>query len=451
MYTCPASSLPVRQVIFPLGSRTVAMAASKLTPTLPVSSLALATSRSPGQLRSPTLHPAAAAAGVVTGLSWTLKGAGNGTTVVCATAVHGQDATIQVQGSKWKPTVCVVLVELFNTGTILLGKVAVDSGMFVFSLLCYRSILGAIFILPFALLLESGKWKELDKKALGWLFINAFVGYSLPMAMYYYGLHDTTASYGVIFSSLTPLFTFVLSILLGMETLRLKSKEGSAKVVGALVCFGGALLISLYNGKELHLWSPVIKGITKSSNGVAGGRHHLRGTLLLLGDCICYAFWYPIQVKILKVYPWKHWSSVLTCVLGGLQTCAIGIFLRRDKLAWQVGWNIQLLTIVYSAALGTAAKYWLNLYAVEKRGPVFPPMFSTLSIVFTIVLGALLLGESLTVGSLFGSALVFSGLYMYLYGKAKELHVKTISCSSNEKLQEQPTHDSKCEDTRFGP
>uniref|UniRef100_A0A8R7PLA9 WAT1-related protein n=1 Tax=Triticum urartu TaxID=4572 RepID=A0A8R7PLA9_TRIUA len=87
--------------------------------------------------------------------------------------------------------------------------------MFVFSLLCYRSILGAVFMLPFSLLLESGKWKELDKHALGWLFINAFVGYSLPMALYYNGLHDTTASYGVISSSLTPLFTFVLSILLG--------------------------------------------------------------------------------------------------------------------------------------------------------------------------------------------------------------------------------------------
>uniref|UniRef100_A0A8R7TP55 WAT1-related protein n=1 Tax=Triticum urartu TaxID=4572 RepID=A0A8R7TP55_TRIUA len=167
--------------------------------------------------------------------------------------------------------------------------------MFVFSLLCYRSILGVIFILPFALLLERGKWKELDTKALVWLSINAFVGYSLPMAMYYYGLHDTSASYGVIFSSLTPLFTFVLSILLGMESLRLKSKEASAKVVGALLCFGGALLISMYNGKELHLFTSVIKGIIKISNGVAGGQHHMRGTLLLLGDCICYAFWYPIQ------------------------------------------------------------------------------------------------------------------------------------------------------------
>lgn len=58
-----------------------------------------------------------------------------------------------------------------------------------------------------------------------------------------------------------------------------------------------------------------------------------------------------IQVKVLKVYPWKHWSSVLTCVLGGVQTFTIGIIISRHKLAWQIGWNIQLLTIVYSVSL----------------------------------------------------------------------------------------------------
>ncbi|KAM0828579.1 hypothetical protein ACQ4PT_067447 [Festuca glaucescens] len=433
------------------------MAASTLTATLPIASaLPFASTSRPlpsavthGQLRSPAPLRAVASTGADMGLCWTSKGVGRGTGTAIACAGHGQDTTIQVQGNKWKPAFCVILVELFNTGTILLGKVAVDGGMFVFSLLCYRSILGAIFILPFALLLESGKWKELDKKAIGWLFTNAFVGYTLPMALYYYGLRDTTASYAVIFSSLTPLFTFVLSVLLGMENLRLRSKEGSAKVTGALVCFGGALLISLYNGKELHLWRTIIGGSIKSSSG-AVGEHHLRGTLLLLGDCICYAFWYPIQVKVLKVYPWKHWSSVMTCVLGGLQTCAIGIFLRRDKLAWKLGWNIQLLTIVYSAALGTSAKYWLNLYAIEKRGPVFPPMFSTLSTVFTMGLGALLLGESLTVGSLSGSVLVFAGLYIYLYGKAREQRLKTTSESNNANLQEQPAHDLKGDDPSFG-
>lgn len=58
-----------------------------------------------------------------------------------------------------------------------------------------------------------------------------------------------------------------------------------------------------------------------------------------------------IQVKVLKVYPWKHWSSVLTCVIGGLQTFVIGIIVKRDALSWQIGWNIQLLTIVYSVSL----------------------------------------------------------------------------------------------------
>ncbi|CAM0908256.1 unnamed protein product [Alopecurus aequalis] len=411
------------------------MAASTLTATLPISS---STSRS---LTSP-----AASTGADVGLTWTSKGVGRGSTA----ADHGQDTTAQVQGGTWKPALCVILVELFNIGTIILGKVALNSGMFVFSWLCYRSILGAILLLPFALLLERGRWKELDKKGLGWLFTNAFFGYTLPMTFYYYGLRDTPASYAVIFSCLTPLFTFAVSLLTGMESVHLKSKDGSAKVTGALICFGGALLTSLYNGKELHLWREIIKVIPKNINIVVGG-HRLRGTLLLLGDCISCAFWYPIQVKVLKVYPWKHWSSVLTCALGGLQTYAIGIFLRRDKLAWEIGWNIQLTIIVYSAALGTAAKYWLYLYAVQKRGPVFPPMFSGLSTVFTMILGILLLGENLTIGSLSGSALIFGGLYLYLYGKANEIKAKTTSGSTNVKLEVQSTHDSKSEDLASGP
>ncbi|OEL29614.1 hypothetical protein BAE44_0009363 [Dichanthelium oligosanthes] len=232
------------------------------------------------------------------------------------------------QSGGWKPALAVVLSELFNTGTILLSKVAIDGGTFIFSLLFYRSILGAVFTMPFALFFESGKWKDLDKRALGWLFLNALAGsndgygvltvisliYQIFIAHVIVLLRAMGQSCLLcIFASLTPLVTFVMSILLGMEKLRLRSKEGSSKVTGVLVCFGGALLISLYKGKVLLL---------------------------------CYA----------------------------------------------------IFTFELQAVFGTAAKYWLNLYAVEKRGPVYPPMFSTLSAVFIIILGTLLLGESLTVG-----------------------------------------------------
>jgi hypothetical protein len=82
-----------------------------------------------------------------------------------------------------------------------------------------------------------------------------------------------------------------------MEKLRLGSKEGSSKVTGVLVCFGGALLISLYKGKVLLLGRAIVRAGQEDPNVAAAGPHHLRGTLLLLGNCMSYACWYPIQVR----------------------------------------------------------------------------------------------------------------------------------------------------------
>ncbi|EEC66684.1 hypothetical protein OsI_32988 [Oryza sativa Indica Group] len=112
----------------------------------------------------------------------------------------------------WKAPASMVLVQLFNSGMILLSKVSINDGMFVFALLSYRSVFGAIFILPFALIFERGKWRDIDWSATGWIFFNAFIGYAVPMSLYYYGLKDTTPSYSVIFTNIIPLFTFVLSL-----------------------------------------------------------------------------------------------------------------------------------------------------------------------------------------------------------------------------------------------
>jgi hypothetical protein len=54
----------------------------------------------------------------------------------------------------WKAPAAMVLVQLFNTGMVLLSKVAIGRGMFVFALLGYRSLFGAIVIFPLALLRE---------------------------------------------------------------------------------------------------------------------------------------------------------------------------------------------------------------------------------------------------------------------------------------------------------
>uniref|UniRef100_A0A0E0QX76 WAT1-related protein n=1 Tax=Oryza rufipogon TaxID=4529 RepID=A0A0E0QX76_ORYRU len=56
---------------------------------------------------------------------------------------------------EWGSAACMVLIELFTTGQMLLTKVVVDAGLFVFALLTYRFFLGTIHVLPLAFILES--------------------------------------------------------------------------------------------------------------------------------------------------------------------------------------------------------------------------------------------------------------------------------------------------------
>ncbi|KAJ4780198.1 WAT1-related protein [Rhynchospora pubera] len=322
---------------------------------------------------------------------------------------------------KWKPAVSMVLVQAFLSGMFLLSKVVITDGMFIFALLTYRSLFGALFILPFAFFYERGAWRKLDLKSLIWITFNAFIGYAVPMSLCFYGLQDTTSSYTIIFVNLIPVVTYILALIFRMETLRLRTLPGSLKIIGTLTCFGGTILVSLYKGRVLHLWPAVVARHHQVVQQNASGTNQLRGTILLLASSFTFACWYLLQSKVLKVYPYKYWSSMMTCLFGGIQTGLVGIILKRDRKTWQLGWNLQLLTILYTGAFATAGKYSLNSYAVQKRGPSYPPMFNALSVVFTTILGSLLLGDAITIGSILGVIFIIGGLYLFLFAKGKDL------------------------------
>ncbi|KAF8701583.1 hypothetical protein HU200_033505 [Digitaria exilis] len=252
----------------------------------------------------------------------------------------------------------------------------------------------------------------------------ALCRYAVPTCINYYGLRDATPSYASIFLNIIPLITFILSIILRLEKLQFGTATGSLKVIGVLLAVGGTMIVSFYKGKALHLWGSISQHHRYEQ--VHATNHHVRGTILLLGSSFTFACWYPIQSMVNKVYPHKYWSSTATCFLGGLQTTLIGIILRRDRKTWKLGWDLQLLTIVYTGVFATAVRYNLESWTVAKRGPAYPTMFIPLITVFTTVLDSIFLGDAITVGSILGAATVITGLYVFLWGKSKELPRKEI-------------------------
>jgi len=75
---------------------------------------------------------------------------------------------------------------------------------------------------------------------------------------------------------------------------------GRLKVLGALTCVGGTMIVSLLKGHLLHLWPAHLLKTSHAGAPASGGHHHdmLTGTLFLCGSCLSYALWFIVQVYL---------------------------------------------------------------------------------------------------------------------------------------------------------
>ncbi|KAI5435320.1 WAT1-related protein At1g09380 isoform X1 [Lathyrus oleraceus] len=326
----------------------------------------------------------------------------------------------------------MLLVQIFATGMQLLSRIILVQGSFIFALTTYRYIVAAVSIAPFALYFERGLAKKFNWRILLWLFINALVGMTMSLGLFYFGLRDTTATYSVNFLNLIPICTFLISIMLRIENLKIETLSGKAKCLGTIACVGGALATSLYKGKEFYIGQHhnhyVDKIVTATHK-----THMLHGTFFLIGSCCSYTTWFIMQVKLVKVFPLRYWGTMLSCIMAAIQSAVIGVFINSSKESWRLEWNLQLITILYSGVLATAATFCLLSWAITIKGPTYPSMFNPLTLVFVAILEAIVLGEPLRVGTLLGMILIILGLYYFLWGKRNEMpHMSQTNVAASE-------------------
>ncbi|KAK7301013.1 hypothetical protein RJT34_11868 [Clitoria ternatea] len=334
-------------------------------------------------------------------------------------------------GSK-KGVLSMLLVQIFATVMQVLSRVILVEGTFIFALTFYRHLVAAISIAPFAFYFERGEPKPFNWKVWFWLFINALTGMTMALALFYFGLRDTSATYSVNFLNLIPICTFLTCIIFRLEELRLQTWVGKAKTIGAILCVGGALTTSLYKGKEFYLGTHH----AKSTVVVAHKTHMLQGTFFLLASCFSYTAWFIVQVQLQKVFPLRYFGTMLACVIAAIQSAIIGVIVDSSKAAWRLEWNLQLITILYSGALASGATFCLISWAISVKGPTYPPMFNPLTLIFVALSEAIILGEPLRVGMLLGTVLIIVGLYSFLWGEKNE---KKNRAESNAAAAEVPT------------
>jgi len=100
-----------------------------------------------------------------------------------------------------------------------------------------------------------------------------------------------------------------------LERLKLKELHSQAKLIGTLVSFGGALLMTLYKGPQINLFDHPNTTHQKidESNSYQGQKHWVTGTLFLCLGCLAWSSFYILQVINIFITLIRHVNEYLFC------------------------------------------------------------------------------------------------------------------------------------------
>lgn len=245
-----------------------------------------------------------------------------------------------------------------------------------------RFLLASGFVL--AVLRARNRLRLPDRADLPRLIVLGVLGNVLYQVGFILGLDRTRAGNAALMLAVMPVIVMLLGVRAG-ERHRPRAWFGVA---------ASALGVALVTGSALRL----------------EGREALVGDLILIGAATAWAF-YTVNAKpyidrygSLQTTAWTLWAGAIVLVLIGIPS-----LIRQDWEAVGPGaWG----ALFYSGLLSIGLSYLLWYRGVARLGGARTAIYSNLTPVVGLVVGAVWLGERITAMTLLGAALVVGGVVM---------------------------------------
>ncbi|PIA47339.1 hypothetical protein AQUCO_01400185v1 [Aquilegia coerulea] len=327
--------------------------------------------------------------------------------------------------NKVKPFLAMVFLQVGFAGMFIVTMLCLKRGLSHYVLVVYRHAAATIAVAPFAFIFERKIRPKMTLKTFLKIMALGLIEPVIDQNLYYLGLQYTSATFASAMFNILPAITFIMAIIFRLERVSLKSIHSQAKIVGTIVTLGGAMIMTLYKGPILEMFSgktPTHSGTTSSSSGT--GQNLLVGTLMLLGSCTGWSGFFILQSVTLKEYPAELSLTSLIVFLGMVQGGAVALVMEHDFKAWAIGFDSRLLAPVYSGIVCSAMAYYLQGVVMKDRGPVFVTAFNPLCMIIVAALGSLILAEQLHLGSVIGAVVIVIGLYSVIWGKSQD-HIES--------------------------
>ncbi|XP_026378501.1 WAT1-related protein At4g01440-like [Papaver somniferum] len=221
------------------------------------------------------------------------------------------------------PALLMIFLQFVSAGNNVFNKLALDSGMNPQILVAYRQILATCFLAPAAVYFERGVMHQ---------------------CLYFTGLKHTTPTIACALLNTAPAITFILAILFRMETIGIHRLSGQAKVIGTIVCVGGAAMMSFYTGSIINIgrstlhWryaEKLISQNTSASSSTITGPTAFASALAFVVTAWCISkrgplyvsMFSPIALVIVAVLDWALMDGeIYVGSVVGSVSIAIGLY-----------------------------------------------------------------------------------------------------------------------------
>ena len=271
-----------------------------------------------------------------------------------------------------------------------------------------REIIGFLALAALAATLDRGKRPPLTRRLVGLFAVagafSALIRVTIIAALQHAG-PDVTAA----ITPATPVITLLLTLALGMATLRTHSPSGQIQVSGLALCSLSAFAMGLWKG-PLLFGTPATGAHSPSNIPLGAG--------FMLFNCVVSAGVQIVNKKALAEYPLLSTTAFVEAfAVAGL---ALISGLTAPAKDWWVDGSVAA-AVLFGGLLATAANNIFLARANKRLGPLVANMYVPVQPLCTATLDYLFLGDAFYLCNLLCGAGVIGGLLLVKLGKMREL------------------------------
>ncbi|XP_066378961.1 WAT1-related protein At5g47470-like [Miscanthus floridulus] len=285
----------------------------------------------------------------------------------------------------------------------------------------------AAFGLPFAVALERKRWpSKVSGTLVAQYLLIALGGTTAFQELMLLGIKKTTPAIASAMPNLSPGLIFIVAACFRLERFDKACKYTQAKIAGTVVCLAGAVAMSFLQSPPSSSSSSSSPTAVVEAAGSAGGDDYydwILGCCCLVAGVTVFALVTVLQAATLASLPAPLTMCCVTSAMGAALTAVLRLVLEGRFLDMGSP-NIDATLVSGIVVLGggvVGACTAFQVWCLGRKGPLFVSVFGPVQTVCTAILSAALLRQVLSLGSLAGIVLMFSGLYIVLWAKSNEI------------------------------